>query len=78
MHNATLNLRVLSRRMLTEAEAAHHCGRPVKRFRVECPVRPVQFPNGDTRWDIKDIDAWLDTLNEQSNHSVETILERLS
>lgn len=62
MASATLNLRVLSRRMLTDSEAAHHCGRPMKRFKVECPVRAVEFPNGDLRWDIRDLDAWLDSL----------------
>jgi hypothetical protein len=40
----------------------HHCGRSVKRFEVECPCQPVRFPNGDVRYDVQDLDGWLNTL----------------
>jgi hypothetical protein len=59
---ATLNLNVLPKRMLNKTEAAEHCGRPIKRFDIECPVQAVRFPNGDNRWDIRDLDAWIDSL----------------
>jgi hypothetical protein len=59
---ATLNLNVLQKRMLNKTEAAEHCGRPIKRFDIECPVQAVRFPNGDNRWDIHDLDAWIDSL----------------
>lgn len=59
---ALLNVRMVPLRMLTDAEAASHCGRAVKRFKAECPVTPVKFPNGDLRWDIRDLDAWIDGL----------------
>ena len=59
---ATLNLNVLQKRMLTRSEAAQHCGRSTKRFEIECPVQSVRFANGDTRWDLRDIDAWIDSL----------------
>jgi len=58
----TLNLVVVAKRMLTAAEAASHCGRPVKRFKAECPVAPVAFANGDLRYDVRDLDLWIDTL----------------
>ena len=58
----TLHLTVVPKRMLTKREAAEHCGRPVKRFETECPVVPVVFPNGDLRYDIRELDVWLDTL----------------
>ena len=62
MPSATLQITVIPKRMLTEKEAAHHCGRPVTRFKAECPVGPVRFPNGDLRYDVQDIDVWLNSL----------------
>jgi hypothetical protein len=62
MTSAVVQLKFIPKRMLTKAEAAHHCGRPNKRFQIECPVKPVQFANGDLRYDVRDLDAWLDDL----------------
>ena len=59
---ATLNLNVLQKRMLTRSEAADHCGRSAKRFEIECPVPSIRFANGDVRWDVRDLDAWIDSL----------------
>jgi hypothetical protein len=75
---ATLNLNVLHKRMLNKSEAAEHCGRPVKRFEIECPVQAVRFPNGDTRWDVRDLDAWIDGLKAGPfEHNVDAIVGRL-
>ncbi|ATQ70284.1 hypothetical protein CQW49_08115 [Methylosinus trichosporium OB3b] len=63
--------------MLTKAEAAHHCGRPVKRFEVECKVAPVKFPNGDTRYDVRDLDAWIDALKGGAAADADDIVRRL-
>ena len=52
MPTATLQLNIVPRRMLTKNEAAAHCGRPPKRFEIECPVKPLKFPNGDQRYDV--------------------------
>lgn len=76
MSNAVVNLTVISKRMLTKREAAEHCGRSLKRFEVECPVSPVAFPNGDLRYDLHDLDKWLDMLKE-GTHDSERIIERL-
>jgi hypothetical protein len=76
MPTATLNLTVVSKRMLTKREAAEHCGRPLKMFDLECPVTPVKFANGDLRWDVRDLDAWLDTLKAGID-DVDTIVDRL-
>jgi hypothetical protein len=67
MANATLNLTVISKRMLTKREAAEHCGRPTKVFESECPVQPVKFANGDLRWDVRELDAWLDTFKTSAD-----------
>jgi hypothetical protein len=78
MTQTTLNIAVISKRMLTKTEAAVHCGRPVKRFEIECPIRPIQFENGDMRYDLRDLDAWIDSL--KSGHDEpdsESIVDRL-
>lgn len=78
MGQATLNVVVLQKRMLTKAEAAVHCGRAVKRFEIECPVKPIQFENGDLRYDVHDLDAWLDSLKAGHNaFDVDAAIERL-
>ncbi len=78
MVGATLHLCVVPKRMLTASEAAHHCGRPLKRFRIECPVTPIAFENGDRRWDIRDLDDWLDSLKDGIDSSdADDIVARL-
>jgi hypothetical protein len=76
MPTATLNLTIVSKRMLTKREAAEHCGRPLKMFDLECSVSPVKFANGDLRWDVRDLDAWLDTLKAGID-DVDAIVDRL-
>ena len=77
MSSATVNLTVVSKRMLNRREAAEHCGRSLRRFEVECLVTPICFPNGDLRYDVRDLDAWLDSLKSKSEDSA-TILQRLA
>ena len=77
MSTALVNLTVISKRMLSKREAAEHCGRSLKRFEVECPVSPIRFPNGDLRFDVQDLDRWLDILKGNSEDSVE-IIKRLA
>jgi hypothetical protein len=72
----SLNITFLPKRMLTAAEAAFHCGRPVKRFLAECPVQPVQFSNGDHRYDVRELDRWLDALSDGPSDEDE-IVDRL-
>ena len=78
MSQTTLNVVVIPKRMLTKTEAAAHCGRSVKRFGIECPVRPIQFENGDLRYDVHDLDAWLDSLKSgHEDADVDSIVDRL-
>jgi hypothetical protein len=74
---ATFNLRIVPKRMLSKAEAAHHCGRSVKRFEIECPTTPIEFPNGDRRWDVYDLDSWLDALKLNPSDTAD-IVDKLS
>lgn len=78
MAGATLHLCLIPKRMLTASEAAHHCGRPLKRFKIECPVVPIAFDNGDKRWDVRDLDLWLDGLKDGlGSDNAEAIVARL-
>jgi hypothetical protein len=73
---AVLRITVTSKRMLTLREAAEHCGRSVKRFEIECPTVPVIFPNGVRRFDVLDLDKWLDSL-KAGNDDADAIVARL-
>jgi hypothetical protein len=46
MSSATLQINVIPKRMLSQSEAAHHCGRLVSRFKIE-PVRPPFLSSKD-------------------------------
>ncbi|WP_292674990.1 hypothetical protein [Mesorhizobium sp.] len=62
MASATLNIKVSPRRMLGAREAAEYCGIAAKRFPVECAVTPVAMPSGVKLYDMRDLDAWIDSL----------------
>ena len=75
----TLQINVLPKRMLTKPEGAHHCGRSLSRFVIECPVTPIKFGNGDLRYDVQDLDRWLDSLKVGAgDHDADAIVARLS
>ncbi|MDP3340786.1 hypothetical protein [Frigidibacter sp.] len=78
MATTNLNISVIDKRMLKQAEAASYTGLPVKHFKAACPVRPVQLAQGSLLWDRRDIDQWIDTV--KSGEVMETrddILGRL-
>lgn len=78
MSSATFQLNFVPIRMMTQAESARHCGRSLIRFKVECPVQPVTYPNGDKRYDVKDLDAWIDSLKAGAgSNDTDSILTKL-
>jgi len=77
MAAATINFRVQPFRLLTEGEAAHYCRTLPRKFRARCPVRPVQMPDGD-RWDVLDLDAWIDALKAGRADDVNEIAGKLA
>jgi hypothetical protein len=77
MSSAIVSLSVISKRMLDKREAAEHCGRSLKRFAIECSVSPVKFINGDLRYDVRDLDRWLDNLKNTTQDS-DDIIKRLA
>jgi hypothetical protein len=65
-------------RMLRLAEAAAYCGRSPSHLRLECPIPPTRFSNGDMRWDRHLLDQWLDNLQHApSGPTDEEIVSRL-
>ena len=78
MRQATLNFVVVTKRMLTTTEAAYYSGRQLRRFKAECPVTPIRFPDGRELYDIRDVDEWLDSRKAGHDTSgVESIIEKL-
>ena len=78
MNATVLHLTIVSKRMLTLQEAAQHCGRSLKRFEIECPAVPVIFPNGDRRFDVHDLDKWLDSYKRGDGYAdADAIVARL-
>lgn len=59
---ATINLRVGPRRLLSRTEAAAYVGLPASRFERSCPVQPVELPGALRAYDLRDLDAWIDSL----------------
>ena len=78
MASAVVQINVIPIRMLTMAEAARHCGRSLTRFKIECPVQPVRFPDGDARYDVQDLDVWLTSLKAGTGgYDADAILAKL-
>lgn len=72
------------KRLLEKDEAAAYIGitRPkdkrerCKKFDAMCPVHPTLLPGHEMRFDIRDLDKWIDSL-KGDEQSVDDILERL-
>ncbi|MFY9952110.1 helix-turn-helix transcriptional regulator [Bradyrhizobium sp.] len=78
MSSAVVQFNIIPVRMMTLAEAARHCGRSLTRFKIECPVAPVKFGNGDLRWDVQDLDVWINSLKAgTADHDADAIVARL-
>lgn len=77
MQSATLNLNLSPRRMMKAAEAAHYCGMSERRFKGLCGIAPVEMPDGSQRWDLHDLDRWIDGLKAGGGREVDDIVERL-
>ena len=77
MSGAYLQVSIVPKRMLTLREAAQHCGRSLKQFQAECPVSEVIFRNGDRRFDVHDLDKWLDSL-KSGGDDADAIISRLA
>ncbi|TIX16231.1 MAG: helix-turn-helix domain-containing protein [Mesorhizobium sp.] len=63
--------------MLDVREAAEYCGIVPKRFPAECGVTPVSMPSGERRYDMRDLDAWLDRLKGGDGSSDDELIGKL-
>jgi len=77
MPKAMINLTAQPYRMLSKSAAAEYVGLSAARFSAACPVVPLDLANGVKRWDIRDLDAWLDSLKSDTDMSDEALLSRL-
>jgi len=77
MANAMLNIRVVQPRMMSIKQAADYVGLPLKRFPRVCSVRPIAMPESEERYDIRDLDLWLDHIKAGNPGTDAEILERL-
>lgn len=79
MANASLNLTVIEKRMLSATEAADYCGMATKHFRASCPVSPVHLVDKHERYDKRDLDQWIDNVKTgTADTSQDAILRRLA
>lgn len=77
MTNTMLNIRVVQPRMMSVRQAADYVGIPLKRFSRVCSVRPIAISEGDERYDIRDLDQWLDNLKAGHTDADTEIVGRL-
>lgn len=77
MPKAMINLTAQPYRMLSKSAAADYVGLSATRFGAACPVAPLELANGVKRWDIRDLDAWLDSLKSDNDLSDEALLSKL-
>lgn len=78
MSSATLNIKVSPRRMLTLREAAEYCGLNSKLFERLCKVPPIAMSTGPERYDMRDLDDWIDGIKLGSSDTDADVLARLT
>jgi predicted DNA-binding transcriptional regulator AlpA len=52
----------LAPRLLTKTEAAAYCGMSPQIFDRVCPVRPLRFSERLVKFDVTDVDSWIERL----------------
>ncbi|TNM66133.1 hypothetical protein [Aliirhizobium smilacinae] len=77
MANAMLNIRIVQPRMMSIKQAADYVGLPLRRFPRICTVRPVALPESEERYDIRDLDQWIDQIKVGGADTDADILGRL-
>jgi hypothetical protein len=78
MPTASLNLTVVDKRMMNEAEASSYCGLPSKHFKAVCPVQPLNLGGKGLRYDKQDLDQWIDSeKSDGSDVTATSVLGKL-
>jgi len=62
-------------RLFNKAQAANYCGVGIESFAADCSVKPIRVMSGDRglRWDIQDLNKWIDRLKENSSTDSENV-----
>jgi len=60
-------------RLLTTKQAASYCSMSISAFAAHCPVKAVSlgFDTRLRRYDIRALDAWIDSLNQSSGQQID-------
>ena len=77
MAGATLNIRVVQPRLMSQKQAADYVGLPLKRFPSACPVPLIEMPGNVRVYDIRDLDAWVDQIKSGASDPDDAILALL-
>jgi hypothetical protein len=67
MNNASLNITVIEKRMLSQSEAASYTGLSIRVFQTACGVTPIEINPKKLLWDKHDLDRWIDNLKSGVN-----------
>jgi len=76
MSLATLNVRIQPHRMLSLQQAAEYVGVPKARFSV-VQIAPVEVAKGVLRYDLHDLDNWIDSIKLGAADSDEDVIGKL-
>ena len=66
-------------RLLTKAQAARYCSLSIATFTRICPMRPINLGYSDPRlirYDVHDLDRWIDELKSKIKASDESDLDQ--
>ena len=66
-----VHINVNPKRLLNLREAAEYVGYGSQKFKSICPVAPIKMPCGYLRFDIQDLDAWVESLKQNAVPSEE-------
>lgn len=77
MSSTMLNIHVVQPRMMSVREAAAYVGLPIGRFSSACSVPAILMPGNVDRYDVRDLDAWLDRIKDGESQVDDAILSLL-
>lgn len=68
--NGKTNVPLSIPRLLKKQQAAAYCGVSIATFAAVCPVTPIALGEGKRleRYDIRDLDDWIETLRGNNSH----------
>jgi hypothetical protein len=73
-----LKISVTPRGLLSKAEAAIFCGVPERHLNKLCPVKPVMLGDNKLRYDLRDLEKWIDSIKFDSEiEDVDAIVSQL-